>query len=307
MLNFYYFISRLYSALRPLPGWYNKIYSPSRYLLRRLAQVILPCYFSRSVLPHGRHHDLGQRVIVSLTSFPKRIGYVWMTIHSLMRQTVQPDKIILWLSKEQFHSVDDLPENLRALQGEMFEIRFVEHDYKSHKKYLYAFGEFADDCVILADDDIIYNYNLIEKLIEAHKVYPDRVICNYGQVIKYDDGMITPDSTWQGTGAIDSDDQNFFFGTGGGTLLVPNLLYKDVSDIALACQLTPYADDVWLNAMARLAGLRTYFLNLGPFLPTSIEEDEALYSHNITQNDVQINRVIDYYVNSICVNPFGKR
>ena len=41
-------------------------------------------------------------VVVSLTSFPKRIDTVDIVIKSMFKQTVIPDKILLYLSKEEF-------------------------------------------------------------------------------------------------------------------------------------------------------------------------------------------------------------
>ena len=40
-------------------------------------------------------------IIVSMTTFPARIGYVHLAIKSLLNQTVSPRKIILWLAKDQ--------------------------------------------------------------------------------------------------------------------------------------------------------------------------------------------------------------
>ena len=37
-------------------------------------------------------------LIVSLTSYPKRINTIWITIESLIRQVQKPDMIILWLA-----------------------------------------------------------------------------------------------------------------------------------------------------------------------------------------------------------------
>ena len=51
-----------------------------------------------------------QKIIVSLTTYPKRIGTIWLTIETLMRQRVKPDEIILWLAQSQFpNGLKDLP------------------------------------------------------------------------------------------------------------------------------------------------------------------------------------------------------
>ena len=53
-----------------------------------------------------------QKVIVSLTSYPKRINTVWITIETLLRQSFKPDKIILWLATDQFDGIESLPTEL---------------------------------------------------------------------------------------------------------------------------------------------------------------------------------------------------
>ena len=50
-------------------------------------------------------------VIISLTSFPARLDTLWQCVESLKRQTVRPEKIILYLSKEQVKE-DVLPPPL---------------------------------------------------------------------------------------------------------------------------------------------------------------------------------------------------
>ena len=57
------------------------------------------------------------KVIISLTSYPARIDTVHLTIRSILRQTVQADKILLWLSIEEFpNKYADLPQNLLLIK-----------------------------------------------------------------------------------------------------------------------------------------------------------------------------------------------
>ena len=46
--------------------------------------------------------DSESRIIVSLTTYPARVQGVWVTIASLLNQTMKPYKVILWLAEEQF-------------------------------------------------------------------------------------------------------------------------------------------------------------------------------------------------------------
>mgnify|MGYP000808865909 FL=1 len=96
-----------------------------------------------------------QKIIVSLTSFPKRIDTLWITVETLLRQSMKPDEIILWLAEEQFNGIDSLPKALLEQQKRGLTIRFCD-DLRSHKKYYYTMQEYPRDIVILVDDDMFY-------------------------------------------------------------------------------------------------------------------------------------------------------
>ena len=51
-------------------------------------------------------------VVVSLTSHPHRINTVYKTISLLLNQTLKPDRVVLWLAKEQFTDVE-IPTSLQ--------------------------------------------------------------------------------------------------------------------------------------------------------------------------------------------------
>ena len=57
--------------------------------------------------------ERNEKIVISLTSFPKRINYVWLTIRSLLQNSCRPDKVILWLSEDQFpNGKESLPRKL---------------------------------------------------------------------------------------------------------------------------------------------------------------------------------------------------
>ena len=58
------------------------------------------------------------KIIVSLTSYPLRIQCAIIVIKSLLKQTIKPDKIILWLAKSDFPRKNkDLPPDLLSLKS----------------------------------------------------------------------------------------------------------------------------------------------------------------------------------------------
>ena len=75
-----------------------------------------------------------RKVIVSLTSFPARIDTVYITIKSILMQSLKPDLIILWLAHEQFpQKENELPRNLLELKKYGLAIEWC-YDIKSYKK-----------------------------------------------------------------------------------------------------------------------------------------------------------------------------
>lgn len=299
--------------IRIYGGLYNRKYIPSlvlsplRFIIRRIANIIIPKLLQQEVLRNDTHIREGGKIIVTLTSFPKRIKNVWLVIESMQRQTVRPDKILLWLSKEQFNRIEDLPNSIISRISNVFEVRLVEGDLRSHKKYCYAFKEFPNDYVITIDDDIFYPPYMIEELLSGRENNPKTVVGRYCLVMKYnEDKSLKPYNEWDEDYEVKQ--PNSFFGSGGGTLFVPSELYIDTTNSELACRLTPLADDVWLNAMVRLAGRKVIIITKELLLPILTKNDQRLTQANVydSLNDQQIKDVINYYVKNLGVNPFRK-
>ncbi len=139
-------------------------------LLNKLANIIVPFWYCVTFTPRISQKDIKPKLVVSLTSFPKRICTIHLVIESILRQSLRPNKVLLYLSKEQFgDTVDEsnLPKRLLALQKKGLEIIMVDGDLRSYKKFYYAFKDYPDSLVVTVDDDIIYNTDLIRTLFEA--------------------------------------------------------------------------------------------------------------------------------------------
>ena len=117
------------------------------------------------------------KVIVSLTTWTRRLNYVHETIKSLLNQTHKPDKIYLILSREELKDVD-LPKNLTSIEDEAFEIIWVDKDTKTMKKVLPILDKVGqDDVIINSDDDVIFEKDFIEaRLIDYTKTGYSRSI-----------------------------------------------------------------------------------------------------------------------------------
>lgn len=293
-MNVLNIFAKSYSALYSRRWLPFKVESFLRWAVRNLSWLFVPTYLNKR---RKLDSSIEIPVYVSLTSFPDRIEYVWQVIECMFRQTYLPKKIILWLSKQQFDGMESIPRSLSSRMNERFDIRFVEGDVRSHKKYLYISREYPDKYVFLIDDDIYYPTDILEKSWKGHLENPNAVISNYGYVMSYtSEGMLKPYAEWSHNHKFSKSD-NLFFGSGGGTLFMPKLMYKDLMNIELAQQLTPLADDVWLNTMARLAHYEIVMLENGLILPYRIVNNKKLSSTNLEDggNDRQIRAIKDYY------------
>lgn len=89
----------------------------------------------RRMMEHARTCVAGERrVIVTLTSYPPRMNTIWMTLRSIFSQSRLPDKVVLYLAKSDFPNREaDLPDSLKEMLWNDFEIRWVDEDLKPHK------------------------------------------------------------------------------------------------------------------------------------------------------------------------------
>ena len=248
---------------------------------------------------YQRKADQDSQIIVSLTTFPARIEKVYLTIFSLMEQTVKPSKIILWLADTQFLSEEMLPSALLRLRKRGLEIRFCD-DLKSHKKYYYTLREFSTFTIITVDDDVLYPPNTIEKLIEKSKQYPDCICCNRGHEITFTDGKINAYSEWVKEAVYLNKPSMILCPTGvGGVLYPPGSLHRDCLDKEKIIQNAIMADDLWLKWMALLQGTKAVYTDGFPqwlFLVIGTQK-ETLAKTNVhgNNNDNVISNMLKLY------------
>lgn len=181
-------------------------------------------------------------VVVSLTSYGRRVRdcIVCYTVYSLLRQTLQPKRIILWLSQDEW-TESTLPKRVAQLKQYGVEIRFCE-DMRSYKKLLPALKLLPEEDIITVDDDVLYPATLTEQLMRTHTCHPGDIIATHmyapslQPVQPYHQWNLAPRST----------SNLHFFAVGVGGVLYPaHALHPQMLDYALARQYAPLADDVW--------------------------------------------------------------
>lgn len=300
---------RKYSSFKDHNFFLQKIrfYSLQRVMIRYLANAFVPMWF---VLFSGmklKKNKRDRQIIVSLTTFPARINRIWIVIECMLRQSYPPDKIILWLSKDQFNETSKIPNNLLRLQKKGLEIEICDGDLRSHKKYYYALKKYPDDIIITVDDDFIYSSVLIEELMGLHSENPDAICCNRAVRMEVNNKEVAPYNKWEYVYGGSEPEFNLFFTSGGGTLFPPKSLHDEVLKKDVFMEKCKYADDVWLNMMAQMKGtkiLKTssqYEISIPLFYSDNI----TLASHNVDAgfNDEQLKNVRSYYIEQKNIDP----
>jgi hypothetical protein len=134
--------------------------------------------------------NLNEKVIVSMTSWKKRINNAHKPIEILINNTYKPDKIILNLAVEEFPKKNlELPKSiLRLLNFNNFEIFWVYKNNNVFKKLIPTINRFKNDLIITVDDDIIYPFDLIENVIKNFIKFGSNKPMSFGN--KYSDWII---------------------------------------------------------------------------------------------------------------------
>lgn len=239
-----------------------------------------------------------QKIIVSFTSYPKRIGDVWLVVETLLRQSYKPDEIILWLAESQFNGLDSLPIRLVNLQERGLSIRFCD-DLRSHKKYYYTMQEYPDDLIILVDDDTFYSKDLVKKLVKLHQKYPKDIISMTSTMIS---NVYELPSKWNSPACNDRIIHSYLAQpySGQGTLYPPHSLDEENAfDKEKIMKLCPHADDLWLKMMSMRKGVFVTVVYKYRSIPVAIygTAEGSLYYINGEggQNDVQWQNLLEYY------------
>lgn len=188
----------------------------------------------------------------TLTTFPDRIDTVQYTLKSLFMQSEKPDRVILWLAEEEFRG-KDLPESIVSFQKIGLEVRFCENLF-GHKRYYKLIEEQKDnECIIMFDDDILFQKHVVKRLYNVWKKNPGCIVCDRGQLLTFEKGgeVMNP-GFWSTNSGIGLKNPSFriLASPGGGCLLPPKALHKDACNVDLIKEYALKTGDLWLMFMA---------------------------------------------------------
>ena len=269
----------------------SRIYNLSQKLdildLRNKARMSLLAMDRKKIITSFRE----EKLIVSLTTYPQRISDIDVVLYSLLIQTIKPDKIILWLSEEEFpNKLNDVPLHILRFLDFGVEIEFCDN-IRSYKKLVYALNKYPNDLIVTADDDIYYPYNWLELLYNSYLKQPNYIHCHRALKIQIDNNNnIMPITEWMKKGLLDSCKEDIlpsfrnYFTTGGGVIFKKAFLNEQYSNKDLFMNLAPTEDDKWFFTMAILNNTKVNVIknNIFNIIELGYENYTKLYDINKT-------------------------
>ena len=250
-------------------------------------------------------------VIVSLTSYGKRVrGSVVYSVYSLLRQTVRPERVVLWLDEKTYNS-QNLPSDLRFLCDYGLEVRFSK-DIRSYTKIIHSLSAFPDKHIITADDDIFYTRTFVQEFMEAHRQHVQAIISNYAKMPFTDTANhLAPYYNWPEYHHVRDCfeyDQRRLFPLGWAGVLYPSHLFdSEVFNETVFTALCAQADDIWLYVMGLRSKAEKRMLTNShisyyhtDLLRQFLTKDRLTVKNRLKgENDIQLQAVLDFYKVSV--------
>jgi len=281
-----------------LDNKHNSLINRIKYINR--ADYLSNCALNSIEQGISREKYCNDEIIVSLTTYSRRLYDVYLAIESIMQQTLKPNKIILWLSDE--FKQNDIPLTLQKQQNRGLEIRYCK-DIGPYTKLIPALMDFPSAAIITIDDDCLYYFDLIENLVNSYKKNPNLISCarmhqmkliNNNTFEKYEKWLMKCEF-------FDISPLNFPTGV-GGVLYPPHCFNEEIFNENIFMNICKYADDVWFKAMALLNNVSskkiyTHNKNGEDYFLNKNIQDIGLFKMNIYKgmNDIQLKSTFDKY------------
>lgn len=190
-----------------------------------------------------------EKIVCSLTSYSRRVALVHYAVASLLMQRCKPDKVVLWLDRDNWNE-ENIPAALRRLVGYGLTVRFCE-DLKSYKKLLPHLNEDQESAIVTADDDMYYPREWLKGLYEAYLRNPHCVFCHLAHGVRLSQaGEVLPYRQWD-QDTYDERPSHAVMPVGCmGVLYPPGALHDEVQDWEMIQRICPKLDDIWFWTMS---------------------------------------------------------
>lgn len=239
--------------------------------------------FIRETLASDAKSD-DHRIIASLSTVPERIGNLWPTIRSLLRQTRPPDEIVVAVPdfsiREQRPYV--VPEYLLGLPR--LRILRCRRDWGPATKFIPIVREELrvgrrKTLIMVVDDDRIYPSDALETYLHYNRQLPDAALCFRGAAM--------PRSLdWRDARMIKANELRqpdaVAVITGCGSYLIQPRFFDDALwDYSQAPQAAFYMDDIWISGCLTRRRVTRYVVPASTMMRSVRRQRRTLSLHDV--------------------------
>ena len=228
-----------------------------------------------------------KKIIVSLTSYPKRFETISIALKSLLLQTVKPDKIIVYLGNDTLP--DDITTDMKEMENYGVEYRIDStQNLMAHKKYFYAMQDYPNDIVVTADDDLYYPLDWLESLVKAHDMNPKVICARRVHLMKANGLCLEEYNHWEDQCRRITEPSYALFATSGsGKLFPPGSLCKEAFNTQAIKDLCLKADDIWLKCMEVLSGTPVMWVKNWEVDQMSVDSIQSIQEGSLAAANVE--------------------
>lgn len=191
-------------------------------------------------------------VIANFTTWKKRDFAAKEMLTHFQKQTRMPDKIICWLSKEEYNGI--IPSTIQECLDKklLTEVRWVEGNTYPHKRWE-TFKENNMYTNIMIDDDILYPTNFVETLLKYSIQHPKNVITYYCANVNFIGKNQIANRRIQNTLSFKNRLLSGVSCFPPNTFPMESFKYSQLRD-----EICPKCDDSWINAWLIKKGIQVY-------------------------------------------------
>ena len=299
MLDFFYGIS--------IPMQKNRLLNKAAFVWNRFVRFLMrklyPGYCRRHPVTSGvTEKDYGAPVIISFTSFPARMKTIASTIESIMRQTMKPNKIILWLTEDE-NPGQKIPAEVQPFLNAGLEVRFSRENLKPHNKSFHTAALYPDSFIITVDDDVLYSESLVKRLFDTYRKSEKKtVVCEMAHEIRIGEDGKPKDydqCNWESIGI--SGPSHLLLAKGvSGVLYPPGFFADEYFDLDAIKENCLMADDLWLKFMELVRGYkvkktRAWAKNVYTSSKASQKVSLTAINNGENRNNLYLSKLIEKY------------
>lgn len=198
---------------------------------------------------------------VNLTTTHSRLHLCSATVWSLMNQSLKPDFIVLWISRDSYLSdegIKQLPDFVKKFNiiNNILVVNYVSNT-GPYRKIIPALRKGNEsDIMVYADDDVIYGNDWLKILVDCFNRYDRKcVVASRVRIIdKNIFGVTKSYSSFDISNSENKFNESFIITGVGGAILTKNLIDSQYLNDDSFIVVAPKTDDIWISKIIELSG-----------------------------------------------------